>query len=162
MQPIHTADFKRGFSLIEVLVSAAIMASGLAGLAALLLSALTGTARAADHTAAAMLADAMLARVQLSPTVPDSFIAAGPASGLDCTAAQACSAAQFAAAGLGAWQQAVARELPGGQGQVCLDDTPFDGSGTAPACDGGTRLVVKVFWSASPGPTGQRLVRLVY
>lgn len=148
-----------GFSLIEVLVSAVVMSSGLAGLAALLMTALSGTASAADRAAAAMLADAMVAQLRISPTVSDVFLQPAPASPPDCSAAGACSAEQFAGAALGAWQQTVMAQLPAGRGLVCLDGTPEDGSAAAPACDGQPSLAVKLFWSPARGAP-ERLARL--
>lgn len=148
-----------GFSLIEVLVAAVVMSSGLAGLAALLMTALSGTANAADRAAAAMLADAMVAQLRMSPTVSDVFLLPAPASPPDCRAAGACSAGQFAGAALGAWQQTVAEQLPAGRGLVCMDGTPGDGTDESPACDGQPRLVVKLFWSPARGAP-QRLARM--
>jgi type IV pilus assembly protein PilV len=50
------------------------------------------------------------------------------------------------------WNQELARLLPGaapgGQGVVCIDNTPDDGTPAAPACDNvtGAPYVIKVWW----------------
>jgi type IV pilus assembly protein PilV len=49
---------------------------------------------------------------------------------------------------LAEWNAAIATYLPMGQGFVCVDSTPNDGTSAAsPACDGsGTQLTVKIWW----------------
>ena len=63
-----------------------------------------------------------------------------------CDATHACTAQQFSAFNLKSWQLEVALRLPGGQGVVCKDASPFDGSVKRMKCDGGDLVVVKVFW----------------
>src|SRR5690606_23409236 len=55
-------------------------------------------------------------------------------------------------------QQAMAA-LTAGEGQVCRDSTPDDGTPAAPACDGlGSLHAVKVWWDANrDGQAEQRL-----
>lgn len=160
MIQIPSQSTRRGFSLIEVLVATVVMSSGLAGLAALLLSALSGTARAADQAVAALLADAMLAQIALSPAVHAVLLQAPAAQPGACEGAEPCSAEQFAESNLAAWQASVAQQLPSGQGVVCRDATPDDGAPGEPACDGGAQTVVKVFWTPLPGREPGRVVRL--
>src|SRR5690606_21505605 len=59
---------------------------------------------------------------------------------------------------LAVWQQAMGA-LPAGEGQVCLDSTPDDGTPAAPACDGlGSLHAVKVWWDGDrDGQADQRL-----
>jgi type IV pilus assembly protein PilV len=62
------------------------------------------------------------------------------------------------------WNQANASLLPSGQGVVCLDSTPNDGTPAAPACDGvaGANLAVKIWWDDDrSGSATQRFVQNV-
>lgn len=65
----------------------------------------------------------------------------------DCGATTSCTTARMAQLDHYLWNSAVAQELPGATGVVCIDSTPDDGTTAAPACDGvGTTFAVKVFW----------------
>ena len=139
---------QKGFSLLEVLISGAIMSTGLAGLAALLLSSVSGTAQAGHRTAATMLARGMVSQIQITPAAEQTFLQPPPLVIEPCDATHDCTAQQFSALNLKSWQLEVALRLPGGQGVVCMDGSPFDGSGENAECDGGNLLVVKVFWQA--------------
>ena len=43
------------------------------------------------------------------------------------------------------WQQQLETELPQSEIYICLDDTPADGSPNLPACQGMSRLAVKIW-----------------
>ena len=137
---------QKGFSLLEVLISGAIMSTGLAGLAALLLSSVSGTAQAGHRTAATMLATGMVSQIQITPAAEQTFLQSPPPVIVPCDATHACTAQQFSAFNLKSWQLEVALRLPGGHGIVCMDGSPFDGSVGREECDGEDLLVVKVFW----------------
>jgi type IV pilus assembly protein PilV len=64
-----------------------------------------------------------------------------------CRMTSGCSTADMAADDLFLWRESIGA-LPGGEGAVCVDSTPYDGTGAAaPACDGsGDQYVVKVWW----------------
>ncbi len=136
-----------GFSLLEILVAAVIMAVGLAGLAALLLTSITATSRAENLTSASVLADSLAAQFALSPGQQSAFTAdPATAARLECMAPASCSAAQFASQALAQWRAGIADALPGGTGVVCRDGSPDDGVPDSHACDGTGSLVVKIFW----------------
>ena len=153
---------QRGFSLLEVLISGAIMSTGLAGLAALLMSAVAGTAQAGHRTAATMLASGMISQIRITPVAERTFLQSPPLAIEPCDATNACTAQQFSASNLKSWQLDVALRLPGGQGVVCMDGSPFDGSVDSVECDGGDLLVVKVFWrsGANAESSGTRVVKI--
>jgi len=158
-----TRHRQAGFSLLEVMVAGVIMSSGLAGIAALLLSAVAGTSASADRSHAVMLADNMINLVGLSPDDPGAFLQPPGIPAMDCNFASGCSSAQFASHGLRAWQAQVASYLPGGQGTVCRDNTPHDGSRVADQCDGSGPIYIKIFWEPRPGSADSqpRLVQRV-
>ena len=134
---------QQGFSLLEVLVAAAVMGSGLAGLAALL------------------LAGSMTASVQLAPSGVAAFI--HPGEDAFCPLATVCMPDRFASASVAEWRDRIANSLPGGQGVVCFDSTPWDGTAGDPSCDGAPPLAVKVFWTGPPSArsASQRVVQVV-
>ena len=137
---------QQGFSLLEVMVAGAIMSSGLAGLAALLLTAVSGTAQSGYRTAASLLADGMAVQMEISPSSLQTFLQTPPLIVAHCDAGNTCSGQQFSAASLKSWQIQVADLLPAGVGVVCRDSSPFDGSSDSPACNGAGPVVIKVFW----------------
>ena len=128
-------NHSRGSTLIEVLIALLVLAVGLLGMAGLQMQALRSSHDAYLRTQATMLAVDGVEWLK--------------ASGTD-------------EAGLGNlltdWQQAVS-ELPAGEGMVCLDATPDDGTPASPACDGiGVLHAVKVWWDADrDGQAEQRL-----
>lgn len=144
----HKFKLQKGFSLLEVLVAGAIMSSGLAGLAALLYTSVSGTAHSSYETTASMLADSMMTLSEISPTARKALLNSPPAIVSNCNEYSNCTAQQFLQSSLNAWHRDVADLLPKGFGVVCKDSSPFDGTPEAPGCDGNALLVVKVFWQA--------------
>lgn len=136
-----------GFSLLEVLLAVTVMSSGLAGLAALMMAALGGTADAVRQGQATLLARSMIGSLQIAPGAPASFVSATTSSA--CSIGQTCAPDQFAATEISEWRSQIAARLPNGSGLVCRDSSPWDGSAAEPSCDGSGPLVVKVFWSGS-------------
>ncbi len=135
---------QRGFSLLEVLVAAAVLATALLGLGVLAMQGLDDAAFARDERAAGLLMRDLQGRVALS---------GGPAAWR--------SPAGQAAAELGDWRRVVARDLPRGDGTVCRDATPSDGRAGAPSCDGGGLLVGKVFWRRGSGGEAEARYRVL-
>lgn len=154
----------RGFTLIEVLVAAVVLAIGLLGLAGLqpAISRNNHTAylrSQATHLASAM-ADRMRANMQgvlgesyhnKSQTTDDCDDESD-----DDSAGKICGAAEMAGYDLADWNTALASQLPDGKGIVCRDGTPDDGTAASPACDGaGAVYVIKVWWNEKvPGYSG--------
>lgn len=152
-----------GFSLMEVLVAGAITSSGLAGLAALLISSVAGTAQTSYRTTASMLVESIRATVAISPQARDAFLLAPPSVVPTCDEYSPCTSFQFAAANFKSWQLQVSLALPGGLGVVCRDDSPIDGTAENSQCSNSGPLVVKVFWHAgAPRETSVgRLVQVI-
>lgn len=93
MNRIHT----RGFTLIEVLLSLAVLSLGLLGAAATLLASVREhTAARRNMTATALLSD-MAERVRANPAARAVYAVAASGSGSDCDA-RACTAAERATA----------------------------------------------------------------
>ncbi len=150
---------QHGFSLIELIIAAAVTALGLSGLAALLLKSVTETTNAGYLTTAAAMAESLAARIRLVPDAAEDFLLQPPAATPGCGPAQACSPSDFAANSLFGWQNRVGKNLPTGSAIVCRDSTPDDGAPGSPACDATGALTIKVFWHdrSAPGSGFQRL-----
>ena len=138
---------EQGFSLIEVVVAVAIFSAGLGGLSLLLLLALQETAASRFQTYAHSQAHSMA-----------EFITTSPGAASD--------ASTMVAAALHRWRLRLADTLPEGDGLICRDSTPQDGTRVHPACDGAGPLHVKVFWSepaagSESTPSVQRAVARV-
>jgi type IV pilus assembly protein PilV len=138
-------SFESGFSLIEVIIAAAIFSTGLGGLSLLLLTAVMGTAEASHQTIASTRASSLADMIAMNSAASGHYI--NPLPGAEpCTVGDDCSSEQLAFADIDHWLEELARELPRGSGLVCRDSTPDDGHSADPACDGTGNLVVKVFW----------------
>ncbi len=133
-----------GFSLLEVLISSALLATALLGLATLALRGMEDAAASRDELVAGILLRDLEGRVAVSGLAPDQF----PASG-------------FAQRELTQWQTRVTQALPGGRGLLCLDSTPDDGSPALPACDGAGRPVTKIFWKQPLTGEAERRIRVL-
>lgn len=138
-------SYESGFSLIEVLIAAAIFSTGLGGLSLLLLTAVMGTAEASHQTFASTRASSLAEMIAMNSAATGHYIYPLPQAG-PCLVGDDCSSGQLASADLDHWLGELARELPKGSGVVCRDSTPDDGHSADPACDDTGNLVIKVFW----------------
>lgn len=156
----------QGFTLLEVLIAVFVLGVGLLGLARLQTAGLQNTYSANQRTTAIQMAYEMTDRIRANKT---AFDAADynkptiPGTLADCASTN-CSTTVMAQYDIDEWNTALASNLVGGHGVVCLDNTPNDGSGDTnvdglsageDACDGtaGTSAgmnvniyVVKVWW----------------
>jgi type IV pilus assembly protein PilV len=153
-----------GFSLIESLIAILVVAISALAMGALQLTSLRSTGSSLLRTIATQQAYdiADRARANLPAYRAGAYVGAG-ASHAACFAA-GCTAQQQAEMDLYLWNQANASLLPSGQGVVCLDSTPNDGTPAAPACDGvaGANLAVKIWWDDDrSGSATQRFVQNV-
>lgn len=139
-----------GFTLIEVLVSALLLSIGLVGLAGLQAASLSNNQNSfmrSQVTALAYdLADRMRSNVAGANALAYDPLDAALTSG--CASTSGCTPAEMAQHDLAEWNAAIATYLPMGQGWVCIDSTPVDGTSAAdPQCDGtGTQFAVKIWW----------------
>lgn len=123
---------QQGFSLLEVLVAATVLSVGFSGLASLAVQSLSAAGQAQAQSAAALLAGEMHAQIRLAPLSYPQWLAD--------------------------WQQRSATALPGGNGVVCLDATPNDGTAASSACSGNGPLVVKLFWHSAGDSAGRHVL----
>ncbi len=141
---------QRGFTLLEILIAVVVLSVGLLGLAAL-----QNTGTRVNHSAqlrslATQLAYDMLDRMRANQAgVRAGYYHLPSAASNGCYSGTNCTPAQLAAEDIAQWRRDLAGALPDGQGVVCRDSTPDDGSGAgSPACDGsGTLYAVKIWWT---------------
>lgn len=139
-----------GFTLIEVLVSALILSIGLVGVAALQAFSLKTNQSAFMRSQATALAYDLADRMRSNLDGANGNFYDPALAVLDpnCTTTAGCTPAVMALHDLAEWNAAINTYLPMGQGFVCIDSTPYDGTNAAdPQCDGiGTQFSVKVWW----------------
>jgi type IV pilus assembly protein PilV len=128
-----------GFSLLEVLISSAVLATALLGLATLMLRGMEDAAASRDELVAAILLRDLAGRQAVAG---EALLGAAPGS--------------FAARELDRWRALVSASLPQGEGTLCRDTSPVDGTAAAPGCSGAGVLVAKVFWSERVTTTATR------
>ena len=138
--------------MIEVVVAVAIFSAGLGGLSLLLLLALQETAASRFQTYAHSQAHSMAEFMTTSPGAASEALA--PSAAPACLAGSACDASTMVAAALHRWRLRLADTLPEGDGLICRDSTPQDGTRVHPACDGAGPLHVKVFWAEPAAGSG--------
>jgi len=152
-----------GFSLVEVLVSIAVLSVGLLGSIGMLLTAVRTGKEAATFAAAVNLARDLSEKVRMNPGVAARNDAAntylvvnwsadsgtGGGSGECAAAAAACDPEGLAAWDMGEWKRRVAKALPGARVSVCFDDNPWNASAGEyawPCSQSGRNVVVKLGW----------------
>lgn len=143
-----------GFTLIEVLIALVVLSIGLLGLAGLQTVGLRNNHSAYLRSQATLMAydiaDRMRANTAAVATDDYHSMAANNATlQTSCSSIAGCEPDEQAENDLKVWYTGVTNELPGGEGEVCLDSTPEDGDGeSSPACDGSGRLyAVKIWWT---------------
>lgn len=155
-----------GFSLIEVLIAVAVFSIGMAGLAAMLMDAVHGTAEARNRSTAAIHASSLAELILLNPAATGHYMDPAPPTS-DCISDLACSDAEWAAGNLARWQQELEQSLAHAETVVCRDASPEDGAPGEFTCDGAENTVVKVLWheagaSASAIPELQRVAARIF
>lgn len=150
-----------GYILIEAMITALIFAIGLLGVVGLQAVALSSSSISNIRTEATVLAIDMADRMRANLGAADGAVGTGydraaPAANAcrsiyagDVEAAPgACTPAELAADDMFDWLDQVARSLPAGDGVVCIDSTPNDGTPAVPACDLlGDAYAIKIWWS---------------
>ena len=91
-------------------------------------------------------ASSLAEMIALNSDATGHYVNPVPSPEPGCMVGEICTAEQLAVDEMGVWRQALADELPRGNGLVCRDSTPEDGHAADAACDGAGGLVVKIFW----------------
>ena len=154
---------QQGFTLLEMLIAVVVLSIGLLGLAGLQATSLRLNQEALMRSQEAHLAYDMIDRMRSNmpgvnagnydlPTLPT-------ATDTDCTSytgtATGCTVAAMSAQDYFEWNAVLTAALPAGEGVVCIDSTPQDGTDSAsPDCDAtGNLFAVKLWWDHDRDPT---------
>ena len=156
----HSHTLTNGFAMLEILISILVIAFGLLGLAGLQGFSIRNNHNAYLRNQATLLAYDIADRIRANRTGFDNgnyqlgtatdTAACHPSSTLT-----GCSTAEMAGYDLFVWGQTL-RQLPSGQGVVCIDNAVGNGtSAAAPNCSGGTGLqyVVKIWFDENHNGT---------
>lgn len=145
-----------GFTLMEVLVAVLMLALGMVGGVAMHLHAMRARHESALLSNAVQLAAATIERLRANPQQLASYLQLDydalatpvPAMPAANCFAQACDAAELAAADLYDIKRLAATQLPGGRVLVCRDGASWQGGRLRWACsaDAAAPIVVKVGW----------------
>jgi type IV pilus modification protein PilV len=135
-----------GFSLLEVLVASTIFSFGLAGLAALLLASILGSAEARREGIATLAAASLSEQIRLNPVALERYLSPPDYVSRICSGDSQCSPEQQADFDFRLWQLELADSIRNARGLVCRDETPRDGIDGDSHCDGTGPLVIKIFW----------------
>lgn len=173
------ASAQRGSSLVEVLISVLIMSIGMLGIAGLQAFSMSSSHQASMRSQAVILArdmaDRMRAnRIAVRALAPNNYGTVPPVRN-NCRVAYSavlvgapvqCTPTQLAADDVWDWMDRVTRQLPAGEGEVCIDSTPDDGAAGAHGCDNiGNVFAIKMFWTEKATGTAtaepKRLVLMV-
>ena len=150
-----------GFTLVEILIAIVVFSIGLLGIAGLQVSGMRFTQGSQLRSVAAMQAGSMADRMRANRVGfrTGAYNSGGtmPTSSTKDCAVVSCTPAETATFDLVNWNssggsskptQSNADLLPGGNGVVCIDSTPDDGTAAGWACDGtGAIYAVKVVWT---------------
>lgn len=169
----------KGFSLLEVLIAAVIFSIGLLGLASLQVTGLKMSHDSLLRSTASIYANDMADRMRANypaflegqggpydnPTGANAGLAGCLGkTGAGANADQSCTSSQIAQEDFYEWLASIKGHaatawhseypvgLPSGDGIVCVDSTPEDGTPSAPACDGVVAVpnkpvfAIKIWW----------------
>ncbi len=156
-----------GFSLIEVLVSILVVAIAVLAMGGLQLGSLRATGGSMLRTIATQQAYDIADRARANMPAYRAGTYASTGAGTNhaaCFSAAGCTPQEQAEMDVYLWNQTNASVLPSGQGVICIDSTPNDGTPGAPACDNvaGANLAVKIWWDDDrSGSASQRFVQSV-
>jgi type IV pilus assembly protein PilV len=155
---LRAGKAERGVTLLEVLIAILIISFGMLGMAGMQSVGMKFNLGAAQRTAATLLANDMADRMRANAAgvTAGSYnsLFSGGTAVANCGNVTGCTTAELAQNDMYEWNQAIQAVLPGGQGFVCLDDSPADGTGYASLSAAGcpsvpptnSAYVIKIWW----------------
>lgn len=149
--PLRTSpSASGGFSMLEVLIAILIAAFGMLGVAGLQAYNLKSSHGSNLRSVATMLAYDLSDRMRANrkgleagsyDNQQGQLVSGCYGSG--------CTSTQMAQMDVYLWKQAIAAALPGGQGAICIDSSPNDGTPASPGCNTSPTApyVIKIWWN---------------
>lgn len=155
----------RGFTLMEVLITIVILSIGLLGVASLQFNSLRGNQNALEGSVAVALAMEGADRLRANAPGVSHYNLINAAGTDPACISTICSVSQIAQTDAHEWISKIEELLPGGEGVICRDSTPADGTNSVQnGCEPNTNtpiFAVKVFWDhdrdATTGPVAYRM-----
>jgi type IV pilus assembly protein PilV len=136
-----------GYALMEALVAVVVASVGFIGAARMQTAGMSLANSAQSRQKATLLGYQMTDRIRANRAGFEKGRYDNPATGTTNCGTGDCTEEQLATHDIREWLADVA-VLPGGQGKVCKDSTPNDGTPAAPLCDGvGDVIAVKIWWT---------------
>jgi len=146
-----------GFTLVESLITIVVLAIGVLALAILQLRTLVDTRTASMRNIATAMAYNMADQMRSNEIGLTAGYFNNPNALPDaaCYTAKGCTPEVMASTSYAAWRDDLQAALPAGEGVVCIDSTPNDGSAANPACDGvnGAPYAIKIWWREEKSAT---------
>lgn len=140
----------KGFTLLEVIIALVIMSVGLLGMAGLQMRGLKSNQVAYQRSQATILAYDMADRLRANKTaINQKTLTSDITYSINsaCMTPDGCSSLDMLKNDIALWKQRLQETLPGAEGVVCLDETPFDGTADEHSCsDSGESYAVKIWW----------------
>ncbi|MCA3185202.1 MULTISPECIES: type IV pilus modification protein PilV [unclassified Cupriavidus] len=153
---------RRGFSLIEALVTLVVLSIGMLALANLQLQTLVDSRTSAMRNYAALMAYNLADQIRSNgvAVTNGTFNVPKNTPVANCFAQKGCTPDEMATTAYATWLADVKESMPGGDGIVCQDSSPNDGSGSADGQNGCDKnpnapYVIKIFWREDNGATTQ-------
>ncbi|MDY0068184.1 MAG: type IV pilus modification protein PilV [Steroidobacteraceae bacterium] len=124
MPRLATRLTSRGFSMVEALVALVVLGVGMLGIAGLYVTTLRTSSSAISRMQAVNLASDLGDRIRANRTAGAAYAGDAAENGDGCVGASAaCSAQELAAHDLYVWEQQISATLPGGAGEVQVDNS---------------------------------------
>lgn len=135
-----------GFSLIETMIAILLISFGLLGMLLVTTNSLKLTGSSNYRTIAIHQAHEMADIVRGNPGLLTSYASPSNTSTSSCFTSSGCTASQLVNSQFALWKSNLGIMLPSGDGTICRDSSPGDGTPTDWSCDGTQQYVVKVCW----------------
>jgi type IV pilus assembly protein PilV len=142
-----------GITMLETLIAILVLSLGMFGMLSMFLISLKLTSSSNYRTIAAQQSYAIADSIRASMPQLTVYPGAAGAAVANCLTATGCTGTEIVDTEIALWKARLTAMLPAGDGTVCRDASPGDGTPGAWGCDGTGQFVVKVCWDDSRVPT---------